>query len=1078
MAQKRPPTRAMGLAKITRPQSLRVLTRPRLFHKLDRGRKHSLIWIVGPPGAGKTTLVTSYLKARRLRCLWYQVDGGDSDPATFFHYLGLAVKQAAPRYRKPLPHLTPEYLTGLPAFTRRYFEDLFVRLKPPVMLVFDNYQEVPADSPFHGMIADALATVPKDITLLCLSRPDPPAVLARQRVNEAMTVIGWEELQLTLEETRGIVRLRKQERELPITLEQLHKKTQGWAAGLLLLLEQGKAGGLEGKAPNESTTQVLFDYFAGEILKKTDRSVQEFLLKTALLPTMTAALAEALTGLPHAGRLLADLYRQHYFTERKASAEPVYQYHPLFREFLRARAEEVFPLSVRTELQRQAGALLEQAGRAEEAVGLLQQAGDTEGVVRVLLARAPTLLAEGRIQTLAGWLRGLPAETLAQNPWLLYWLGMCRLAVSPKESRGYFAQAFELFRREEDPTGFFLAWSGVVETFIYEWGDFTPLDHWIAVLETMLAGHPEFPSPEIAARVAFGMFTALMYRQPHHADIERWEERVRAVVLNSPDPSIRMMIGHQLLLYHNWWSGDLAKAALVVNALRPLASSPGVSDLTRIIWHSIEATYYWMTASPENSLRAVKEGLASAQTSGSHLWDFMLCAQGVWASLIAGDVATAGTYLAHMASALDQDHGMNVCLYHDTAGIEALWRGDIPSAVEHGRTALAHAVQTGMPFAQAMCHITTARALFEHGEHAAAAEHLVQAHGIGREMKGTYIDYLCLLATAHFTLNHGDEARGLDALRNAFAVARRQGFWSHMWISHALLADLCAAALQQEIEVAYVHDLIRKRHLIPGTPHLHLDAWPWPLKIYTLGRFSVVKDGKPLELEAGSKRKPLELLMALIALGGSSVSQTKLTDALWPEVEGHLAQQTFEVTLHRLRKLIGREPALVLKDGKLSLDAHHCWVDSWACEHLFGRIERALHASPTEDIDRLATQLLALYQGPFLATEAEQPWLLSPRERLRSKFLRQFGALGRRWEADGKWDKAINGYLQGVEVDPLAEEFYRSLMRCYRRQGRPAEACAVYERCRNTLKTILGVDPSPETETLRRAIEADQTKRS
>jgi len=104
--------------------------------------------------------------------------------------------------------------------------------------------------------------------------------------------------------------------------------------------------------------------------------------------------------------------------------------------------------------------------------------------------------------------------------------------------------------------------------------------------------------------------------------------------------------------------------------------------------------------------------------------------------------------------------------------------------------------------------------------------------------------------------------------------------------------------------------------------------------------------------------------------------------------------------------------------------------------------------------------------------------LLSLRERLRSKFMRQFCALGRHWEAGGKWDKAINGYLQGVEVDPLAEEFYRSLMRCYRRQGRPAEACAVYARCRNTLKTILGVDPSSETETLRRAIDADQTKRS
>jgi len=93
-------------AKITRPHLRGVLPRLRLFHQLDQGRKRSLIWVTGPPGAGKTTLVSSYLDARKRRSLWYQIDAGDADVATFFHYLGLAAKHAAPRYRKPLPHLT------------------------------------------------------------------------------------------------------------------------------------------------------------------------------------------------------------------------------------------------------------------------------------------------------------------------------------------------------------------------------------------------------------------------------------------------------------------------------------------------------------------------------------------------------------------------------------------------------------------------------------------------------------------------------------------------------------------------------------------------------------------------------------------------------------------------------------------------------------------------------------------------------------------------------------------------------------------------------------------------------------
>ena len=81
------------LAKLTRPRLRGVLARERLLTLLDARRP--AIWIAGPPGAGKTTLVASYLEARDLSGIWYQVDAGDFDPATFFYYLGLAAQKAA-----------------------------------------------------------------------------------------------------------------------------------------------------------------------------------------------------------------------------------------------------------------------------------------------------------------------------------------------------------------------------------------------------------------------------------------------------------------------------------------------------------------------------------------------------------------------------------------------------------------------------------------------------------------------------------------------------------------------------------------------------------------------------------------------------------------------------------------------------------------------------------------------------------------------------------------------------------------------------------------------------------------------
>jgi len=130
-----------SLAKLTPPRLAKVYNRTRLFKQLDEAHDKPVIWISAPAGSGKTTLVTSYLKERKIKPLWYQVDEGDSDIASFFYYLGLLGKQAAPRKKKDLPLLTPEYLLGLPTFTRNFFRELFSRMKPPGVLVLDNFQD-------------------------------------------------------------------------------------------------------------------------------------------------------------------------------------------------------------------------------------------------------------------------------------------------------------------------------------------------------------------------------------------------------------------------------------------------------------------------------------------------------------------------------------------------------------------------------------------------------------------------------------------------------------------------------------------------------------------------------------------------------------------------------------------------------------------------------------------------------------------------------------------------------------------------------------------------------------------------
>jgi two-component SAPR family response regulator len=216
------------------------------------------------------------------------------------------------------------------------------------------------------------------------------------------------------------------------------------------------------------------------------------------------------------------------------------------------------------------------------------------------------------------------------------------------------------------------------------------------------------------------------------------------------------------------------------------------------------------------------------------------------------------------------------------------------------------------------------------------------------------------------------------------------------------------------------------------------------------------------------------MIKALIALGGKEVTEVQLTDVLWPDAEGDLAHQSFATTLHRLREMLGSEKAIPLREGRLSLDPRYCWVDAWAFERIFGKAENAwregARGAGGEKAIRLSEQAIALYEGSFLAGEAASPWIVSLRERLRSKFQRCLSALGRHWEGAGQWEKAAQCYQKGLEVDDLAEELYRRLMSCLLRLGRGDEALAAYQRCRKTLSTVLGVGPSPETEAVIRSL--------
>jgi DNA-binding SARP family transcriptional activator len=218
----------------------------------------------------------------------------------------------------------------------------------------------------------------------------------------------------------------------------------------------------------------------------------------------------------------------------------------------------------------------------------------------------------------------------------------------------------------------------------------------------------------------------------------------------------------------------------------------------------------------------------------------------------------------------------------------------------------------------------------------------------------------------------------------------------------------------------------------------------------------------------------VELLKVLIALGGQGLRADQLADALWPHAEADYAHKSFTATLHRLRRLLGMDEALVLRDARLSMSPSLLWVDAWALEQALAELDETLRAPAAEAtryaLGRLMDEVFSLYRGPFLADESEQPAYIAFREQLRARLLRCLVRVARVWEDAGRQDAAADGYLRCIEADALFEAPYRNLMLLYQRAGDSAEARATYERLRAVLSTRMKTLPSPETQAVFAAI--------
>jgi LuxR family transcriptional regulator, maltose regulon positive regulatory protein len=341
------------------------MLRPRLFDTLDAGALSRLVLISAPPGTGKTALLSTWLAERpKNRVAWMSVPPRRGENA-FWAGLLATLQRAIPG-AYALSHVVAPRRGTPPGFVNQLVNAV-AQLRSGVTVVIDDFHNAKAPGIAAGI--EQLVRVPIPLQFVISTRHDPALPLHVLRANGDLVELRAADLAFTADEARVFLGALDVELE-PSTFERLLDRTEGWAAGLrLLVLSRGADG------PNLDERPAA-EYLVCEVLDSQTPEVRRFLLQTSIVDRLTPDLSEALTG-AESSRLLDDLVSRNLFVERIGGTPAWYRYHHLFAEILRTELQHDLAAEV-PELHRRAARWYLAAGDGLDAVQHAFAAGDVD----------------------------------------------------------------------------------------------------------------------------------------------------------------------------------------------------------------------------------------------------------------------------------------------------------------------------------------------------------------------------------------------------------------------------------------------------------------------------------------------------------------------------------------------------------------------------------------------------------------------------------------------------------------------------------------------------------------------------
>ena len=405
------------------PTPARHVSRPRLLRRLQRTEDASVILLAAPAGYGKSALLSEWAQRESRPVAWLTLTALDNDPDLLLERLAEALSQlTAPWPRASGKQAGDEAVLGgvpridlarLPAPLRAQAATLNA-IGCDRVLVLDDVHNVRSLDALR-ILAELIGAGCAQLQIALASRAEPQLGLGRLRASGRLVQLGPDDLEMTADEARRLLKAAGLELEEPDLLH-LVDYTEGWAAALFLaavsLRSRQDAGA--GAVDAIRDAPELDEYVREEILAPLTARQRKVLSRTSVLRSLSPGLCDAVMDMDGSGELLQAIAHRTLMLTPEHGSPGSYRCHSLVRDVLRRMLELHEPQAVAL-LHGRASAWFAEHGDADDAVGQAVAARDAQRAGELIWAQGSRYIS-GLDTRLAGWLERLGEDQVAQSP--------------------------------------------------------------------------------------------------------------------------------------------------------------------------------------------------------------------------------------------------------------------------------------------------------------------------------------------------------------------------------------------------------------------------------------------------------------------------------------------------------------------------------------------------------------------------------------------------------------------------------------------------------------------------------------